>query len=183
MVSLNRSLGVGELSRQLSEPSLQRFDKSISGQFFQLLAALGEKMIAENCRNEAIHTRMGAHAAEMERLAVELEGYLENPAAGSGKAGESPAGNAGLTELPWAESATAAPSKLQEVRTTVQDFFRNNPDLAGEQGGVQMVLFSLRNYVSINPDYDGLSFRDKLTKAGQMARDFLGRPAEAQEAR
>jgi len=173
MVSLNRSLGVGELSRRLAEPPLQRFDKSISGQFFQLLAALGEKVIAESCRNEAIQTRIGAQAAEMERLAVELKGYLENHTAGSGKAGESPAGNAGLTELPWAESATAAPSKLQEVRTTVQDFFRNNPDLAGEQGGVQMVLFTLRNYVSISPDFAGLSFRDKLTKAGQMARDFL----------
>jgi hypothetical protein len=46
-----------------------------------------------------------------------------------------------------------------------------------------MVLFTLRNYVSISPDYAGLSFRDKLTKAGQMARDFLGRPAEAQAAR
>ena len=61
----------------------------------------------------------------------------------------------------------------------VQDFLSKNPDLAEDRSKVQMVLFSLKNYVSINPDYAGLSFREKLEKAGQMARSFLGHPTKA----
>jgi len=185
LVSLDRALGVGDLVRQLqgeTEPSLQRFDKSISGQFFQLLAALGEKVIAESRRVEAVQAGIGAEAAEIERLAVEIQEYIESPATGAKGPAAGPAAGVNLAELPWPGVAAAPSSKLQEVRATVQDFFRNNPDLAGEQGGVQMVLFSLKNYVSISPDYAGLSFRDKLTKAGQMARDFLGRSPEVQAA-
>jgi hypothetical protein len=182
LVSLNRTLGAGDLVRQLSELSLQRFDKSISGQFFQLLAALGEKVISESCRNESLQAGLGTQVVQMDRLAVELQEYLDNPGAGLGNPAAGPADGAGLAEIHWAATATP-PSKLQEVRATVQDFFKSNPDLAGERSGVQMVLFSLRNYVSISPDYAGLSFRDKLTKAGQMARDFLGRPAEVRSAR
>ncbi len=62
----------------------------------------------------------------------------------------------------------------------VQDFLSNNPDLAEDRNKVQMVLFSLKNYISINPEYTGLSFRDKLEHAGQMARSFLEQPAEPQ---
>jgi hypothetical protein len=182
MVSLNRSLGVGELSLQLSEPSLQRFDKSIYGQFFQLLAALGEKVIAEIRRVKTVQADIGAEAAEMERLAVEIKEYIESPATGDKVPAAGPAAGVNLAEIPWQGGAAAPSSKLQEVRATVQDFFRNNPDLAGEQGGVQMLLFCLRNYVSISPDYAGLSFRDKLTKGGQMARDFLSRPPEVEAA-
>jgi len=70
--------------------------------------------------------------------------------------------------------------KLQEVKSMVQDFLSNNPDLAEDQDKVQMVLFSLKNYVSINPDFAGLSFLDKLEKAGQMSRSFLNQSVKAQ---
>jgi len=62
----------------------------------------------------------------------------------------------------------------------VQDFLSNNPDLAEDQDKVQMALFSLKNYVSINPDFAGLSFLDKLEEAGQMARSFLNQCVKAQ---
>jgi len=70
--------------------------------------------------------------------------------------------------------------KLQEVKSMVQDFLSNNPDLAEDQDKVQMALFSLKNYVSINPDFAGLSFLDKLEEAGQMARSFLNQSVKAQ---
>jgi hypothetical protein len=62
----------------------------------------------------------------------------------------------------------------------VRDFLSKNPDLAEDQDKVQMVLFCLKNYVSINPDFAGLSFRDKLDTAGQMAGSFLDQSVKAQ---
>ena len=62
----------------------------------------------------------------------------------------------------------------------VQDFLSKNQDLAEDRSKVQMVLFCLKNYVSINPDYANLSFREKLEKTGQMARTFLNHPTKAQ---
>ncbi len=70
--------------------------------------------------------------------------------------------------------------KLQEVKATVQGFLSNNPDLAKDRSKVQMVLFCLKNYVSINPECASLSFREKLEKAGEMAKNFLNRPAKGQ---
>jgi len=171
--------GLDELTRQLTgenetEPATARFDKSVSGQFFQLLASLGEKVIAESCRNEALMLERETKPTELERLVVELE-HCGRP--GEAKSGPRPPGERGPAEL---LAAITPPhrkgKKLQEVKATVQDFLGSNPDLAGDQGKIQMVLFCLKNYVSINPDYAGLSFRDKLEKAGQMARSFLGLP-------
>jgi hypothetical protein len=36
-----------------------------------------------------------------------------------------------------------------------------------------MVIFCLKNYISINPEYAGLPFREKLDRAGMMARGFF----------
>lgn len=185
--SLDLNLGVGELTRQLlgeqeSEPSGPKFEKTVSGQFFQLLAALGEKVISESCRNEALLSGMEAQATELERLVSEIEHCLVPPAppgGGDSKTHPRPPGAGGAMEFPWPGAMNPQrrkTKKLQEVKAMVQDFLSKNPDLAGDQSKVQMVLFCLKNYVSINPDYAGLSFRDKLEKAGQMARSFLGQP-------
>ncbi len=188
--SLDLTLGVGELTRQLigdhdPELSQPKFEKNVSGQFFQLLATLGERVISDSCRNEALLSGMGAQATEMERLAAEIEQCLASPSGGSGepKAAPRPPGERSPMEFPW--PAGIAPQrqksrKLQEVKAMVQDFFSKNPDLSEDRSKVQMVLFSLKNYISINPDYAGLSFRDKLEKAGQMARSFLGQPDKPQ---
>jgi hypothetical protein len=188
--SPNLPSGVGELTRQLlGEPDFElwppKFEKTVSGQFFQLLAALGERVISDSCRNEAILAGIGPQATEAERLAAEIEQCLAPPAEGSSepKTASCPTGERGPMEFPWC--AAIAPQrqknrKLQEVKAMVQDFLSKNPDLAEDRNKVQMVLFSLKNYVSINPEYAGLSFRDKLEKAGQMARSFLKQPAEPQ---
>jgi len=182
--------GPGEdLIRQLlgdrdPEPARPQFEKSVSGQFFQLLAGLGERVIAESCSQETILSGLEAKATELDRVATEIEQCFASPAAGSPEAkGFFPAHDRGPLVLPCA--ASMAPQqqktkKLQEVKSMVQDFFSENPDLAEDQDKVQMVLFSLKNYVSINPDFAGLSFRDKLEEAGQMARGFLTQSAKAQ---
>jgi hypothetical protein len=184
--SVEMSLGVGELTRQIlgdhdPEPSQPKFEKTVSGQFFQLLAPLGEKVVTESCRNEALLAKTASQGTEMERLAAEIEQCLapSNGGRGDPKAPSRPAGERPM-EFPWPGAIAPQPqksAKLQEVKTSVQDFFSKNPDLAEDRDKVQMVLFSLKNYISINPDYAGLSFREKLEKAGQMARSFLGQPA------
>lgn len=190
MGSLDLNLGVGELTRQLlgdpesESSSLTKFEKTVSGQFFQLLAALGEKVISESCRNEAILSGMGAQATELERLVGEIEQCLAPPATGAADPKSAPRPPAPGSPMDFAWGVNMSPQrhkskKLQEVKSMVQDFLSQNPDLAGDQNKVQMVLFCLKNYVSINPDYAGLSFRDKLEKAGQMARSFMGQSAMA----
>jgi len=178
-----------DLTRQLlgdrnPEPSRPEFEKSVSGQFFQLLAALGERVIAESCRQQTILSGLEAKATELDRVVEEIEQCFASPATGSPEArGSSPAHDRGPLEFPWA--ASMAPQrqktkKLQEVKSMVRDFLSKNPDLAEDQDKVQMVLFCLKNYVSINPDFAGLSFRDKLDTAGQMAGCFLNQSVKAQ---
>jgi putative nucleotidyltransferase with HDIG domain len=180
--------GVGEdLIRQLlgdgdPEPSRPRFEKSVSGQFFQLLATLGERMLAESRRQETILSGLEANATALDPVVAEIEQCFASPATGSPEARGSSAHDRGPLKFPW--TASMAPQrqktkKLQEVKSMVQDFFSKNPDLAEDQDKVQMVLFSLKNYVSINPDFAGLSFRDKLEEAGQIARSFLNQSAKA----
>ncbi len=190
MANLEQILGVGELTRQLlgeteSDPSQPKFEKTVSGQFFQLLAVLGDKVIGESCRNEALQSGLGTQATEMERLVAEIEQCCAPPAAGTSDPKPSrPPDDRGAAIPPWMASMAPQPrqksKKLQEVKAMVQDFLSKNPDLGEDRNKVQMVLFSLKNYVSINPDYASLSFREKLEKAGQMARTFLNHPTKAQ---
>jgi hypothetical protein len=180
---------MGEITRQLiGEPDLElwppKFEKTVSGQFFQLLAALGERVITDSCRNEAIMAGKGHQATEAERLAAEIEQCLTPSADGSSDPGATSCstGERGPKDCPWSGVAPQRQKnrKFQEVKATVQDFLSKNTDLAEDRDKVQMVLFSLKNYISINPEYAGLSFRDKLEKAGQMARSFLKQPADPQ---
>ena len=42
-----------------------------------------------------------------------------------------------------------------------------------------MVVFCLKNYVSIDPENAALPFREKLDRAGIMAREFFRMQGEA----
>jgi len=175
--------GVGEdLIQQLLDerdpkPSRPQFEKSVSGQFFQHLGGLGERAIAKSCSQEAILSGLETKATELDGVMAEIEQCFASSATASPEArGSFAAPDRGPLGLPWA--ASMAPKqqktrKLQEVKSMTMDFFSENPDLAEDQDKVQMVLFCLKNYVSIDPDFAGLSFRDKLEEAGQMARSYL----------
>ena len=164
-------------------PSRPKFAKSPSEQFFHVLAALGERVIAESCRQETILSGLEAKATKLDRVAAELEQCFAPSAAGSPDPQGSFSAPGGPLKFPWAVSMAPRrqkTKKLQEVKSLVQDFLRQNPDLAEDQDKVQMVLFCLKNFVSSNADFAGLSFLDKLEKAGQMARNFLNQSARAQ---
>jgi hypothetical protein len=63
--------------------------------------------------------------------------------------------------------------ELHSIQTAAQEFLSQNPDLAGDRQKMLMVIFCLKNYIAINPESAVLPFREKLEKAGKMARVFL----------
>ena len=76
----------------------------------------------------------------------------------------------------WASvmpSQAAQSHHRQEIQAAAQEFLEQNPDLAGDRQTILMVIFCLKNYIAINPESAVLTFREKLDKAGKMARVFL----------
>jgi hypothetical protein len=165
-----------------TEPGLQekegstasRFDQSVSGQFFQLLAGLGEKVIMESCRYDALLTGLSSKAGEIDNLVSQWEQYFAGSSPIPGEQGPRPAGN--TVEFAWdavINQNALKKQQIQEIQTAASDFLSQNPDLADDRHKVQMVIFCLKNYISINPDYAALPFREKLDRAGIMARGFF----------
>jgi len=154
--------------------SAPRFDQSVSGQFFQLLAGLGEKVIMESCRYEAMLGGLNTKAGDIDRLVSQWEQCF----AGSSPptAGFEPKPAAGTVEFGWDSVVNVNAYKKQqatEIQAAAADFLTRNPDLASDRHKVQMVIFCLKNYITINPEYAALPFREKLDRAGGMARGFL----------
>jgi hypothetical protein len=164
-----------------TEPGLQenegstasRFDQSVSGQFFQLLAGLGEKVIMESCRYDALLTSLSSKAGEIDNLVTQWEQYFVSSSPIPVEQGQKPTGN--TVEFAWdavINQNALKKQQIQEIQTAASDFLKQNPDLAEDRDQVQMVIFCLKNYVSINPEYAALPFREKLDRAGIMARGF-----------
>jgi hypothetical protein len=154
-----------------------KFDQSVSGQFFQLLAGLGEKVISESCRYEAMLSGLGTRNRDLQAVVSEWEAAICSPQA-------SPEQDPLLAhrsdpapiEFEWAQAINLQNHKKQqwnEVQSATNEFLQTHPDLAGNRNSIQIVLFCLKNYVSINPESARWSFREKLEKAGVMAREFL----------
>jgi hypothetical protein len=158
-----------------AENSPPRFEQSVSGQFFQLLAGLGEKVIMESCRYEAILSGLGARAGELENLVAEWERCF-SPTMPAGQNPGPPKSELSPIEFDWTSvinHQAVRKQQIQEVQAAARDFLEKNPDVAADRNKVQMVLFCLKNYVSINPEWAGMPFREKLERAGLMARGFL----------
>ena len=156
------------------------FDQSVSGQFFQLLAGLGEKVIMESCRYEAMLTGVRHQAGEIDDLVAQWEKYFAGSSPGLPDQGQLPPGT--TVEFNWDSMVSQNNYKkqqFQEIQAAAGDFLNHNPDLAGDQGKVQMVVFCLKNYVSIDPENAALPFREKLDRAGIMARQFFQKQGEA----
>ena len=156
------------------------FDQSVSGQFFQLLAGLGEKVIMESCRYEAMLTGVRHQAGEIDDLVSQWEKYFAGSSPSPPDQGQNPTGS--TVEFNWDSMVSQNNYKkqqFQEIQAAAGDFLNHNPDLAGDQGKVQMVVFCLKNYVSIDPENAALPFREKLDRAGIMAREFFRMRGEA----
>jgi hypothetical protein len=156
------------------------FDQSVSGQFFQLLAGLGEKVIMESCRYEAMLTGVRHQAGEIDDLVSQWEKYFAGSSPSPLDQGKTPPGT--TVEFNWDSIVSQNSYKkqqFQEIQAAAGDFLNHNPDLAGDQNKVQMVVFCLKNYVSIDPENAALPFREKLDRAGIMARKFFRMQGEA----
>jgi hypothetical protein len=64
------------------------------------------------------------------------------------------------------------------LKALVSVCLQNNPDLAQDPAKLQMVQYCFKNYVNINPDLSDLSLMERLERASQMAREFLGTQAQ-----
>jgi hypothetical protein len=160
--------------------SAPHFDQSVSGQFFQLLAGLGEKVIMESCRYEAMLTGVRHQAGEIENLVSQWEQYFVGSSPIPSDSGEKPAEP--TVEFNWdavAGQNSYKTQQIQQIQAAASDFLNQNPDLAGDRHKVQMVVFCLKNYISLNPDNGALPFREKLDRAGIMAREFFRMQGEA----
>ncbi|MCK9377168.1 MAG: bifunctional DNA primase/polymerase [Syntrophobacterales bacterium] len=154
--------------------SAPRFDQSVSGQFFQLLAGLGEKVIMESCRYEAMLGGLNTKAGDIGRLVSQWEQCFAGSSPPTAESEPKPP--AGTVEFGWDSVVNVNAYKKQqatEIQAAAADFLTRNPDLAGDRHKVQMVIFCLKNYITINPEYAALPFREKLDRAGGMARGFL----------
>ena len=132
--------------------SAPQFDQSVSGQFFQLLAGLGEKVIMESCRYEAMLTGMRHQAGEIDNLVSQWEQQFAGSSASPAEPGQKSTG--ATVEFSW-DAIIGQNSynnqQIQEIQAAAGDFLNQNPDLAGDRHKVQMVVFCLKNYISINP--------------------------------
>jgi hypothetical protein len=153
-----------------------RFDQTVSGQFFQLLAGLGEKVIAESCRYEALLSVFGSKAGDLENLVAEWQQSFSSPVGVAPLQGPEKKGEPAPIEFDWSSLINLqSQEKLhwREVEKAARDFLDKNRDLAADVEKVRLVIFFLKNYISINPEWAGLPFRQKLERAGTMARAFL----------
>jgi hypothetical protein len=151
-----------------------RFEQSISGQFFQLLAGLGEKVIMESCRYEAMLAGLQGQAGEIDNLVSQWEQHFAGSSPLPTEERQKVSGS--TVEFDWdgvINQGALKKQKIQEIQAVAHDFLKQNPDLADDRHKVQMVIFCLRNYISINPEFAGLQFREKLDRAGVMARGFF----------
>ncbi len=62
---------------------------------------------------------------------------------------------------------------LSSLKAVVQEFLKNNTDLAANPDSVRMLQFCLRNYIDLNPELNALPLGEKLEMAGKMAREFM----------
>ena len=156
------------------------FDQSVSGQFFQLLAGLGEKVIMESCRYEAMLTGVRHQAGDIDNLVSQWEQFFAGASPNAAAQGDKPTGT--TVEFSW--DAITGPNSdkkphIQAIQAAAGDFLNHNPDLAVDRHKVQMVIFCLKNYISINPEHAALPFREKLDRAAILAREFLRMQREA----
>ncbi len=134
----------------------------------------------ESCRYEAMLTGVRHQAGEIDNLVSQWEQYFAGSAPIPSEPGEKP--TEPTVEFNWdaiVGQNSYKKQQIQEIQAAAGDFLNQNPDLAGDRHKVQMVVFCLKNYISLHPDNAALPFREKLDRAGIMAREFFRMQGEA----
>ena len=63
------------------------------------------------------------------------------------------------------------PSKFSRALKT---FLAQSPEFASSQEHMEVLRYCLTHYVNFDPEFRDLSILEKLARAGEMAKDFLG---------
>ena len=66
-----------------------------------------------------------------------------------------------------------------EVEAMLSACLKKNSDLAGDPFKLQMVQYCFKNYINIDPELSDLSLQERMDRASQMAREFMGRQGQA----
>jgi len=74
-------------------------------------------------------------------------------------------------ELPPKDSLDQQPELIE---ATMRACLQRHPDLAGDPLKIQMIHYCFKNYVNIDPAMSDLTLQERLERASQMAREFLG---------
>jgi hypothetical protein len=136
-----------------------------------------ESMVYElaelNARAEALQRRLD----EWERRRCQ-DSQAPPATAALGSIGILQASEMTTKEFPFAPPVWSLPpgvkkKPLSSLKTVVQEFLKNNTDLAADDESVRMLQFCLRNYIDLNPELNCLPLGEKLEMAGKMAREFM----------
>jgi hypothetical protein len=139
-----------------------------------MFSFLEKRVILERGRYESMiseMSEMAAKAADLERRLADQEARLKATPATTP---ETPlAAEARFPDTGPALSEPAPDRSPNNMPAIFREFLAQNPGLSS-QDRVQMLHFYLKNYIDINPENHGLTFRQKLNMAAKMVRDFLG---------
>ena len=71
---------------------------------------------------------------------------------------------------------TMAPVKQEILAESpaLKAFLAQHPEFASSQEHMEFLRYCFTHYVNIDPELRDLSIFEKLTRAGNMAKDFLG---------
>lgn len=142
----------------------------------EMFSFLEKRVILERGRYEAMiseMSEMASKAADLERRLADQEERLKAPPSVAPAPEPQLGAEAAAAETGPAWRELASDRSANGMQAIFREFLAQNPDLSASDR-VQMLQFYLKNYIDINPENHGLTFRQKLTKAARMVRDFLG---------
>ena len=80
--------------------------------------------------------------------------------------------------LPGANFTTLSPAKTQgqntEIKSALRDFLLAHPELTTDPRKMEVLQYCFKHYINFDPELRDLSIQEKLERANQMAKDFLG---------
>jgi hypothetical protein len=155
----------------------------------ELISFLKDRVVVERGRYEAMLFELGKLSSQNEELARRIaasEPAVPPPEPSLPSSPEPPSAEiesqaaAGKDQNLVKEKMTGAifqaegpRQPLLEVQKAVDDFLSNNSDLASEERKIKMVDYCLKYYINNNKELAGLPLRERLARAGKMARSFL----------
>jgi hypothetical protein len=70
--------------------------------------------------------------------------------------------------------APVKPEDSADFSNALMTFLTQSPEFARSKEHMEFLRYCFTHYVNYDPELRGLSILEKLTRAGKMAKDFLG---------